>query len=172
MCPAANRIRNRRNLKFAVAATCLLGFANASEAITTTSTFTVQMAVTSSCVINGAPTLNFGSQGVLTANVDQTSTLQVQCTNTTPYNVGLDAGTGSGATVAARLLSNGANIIIYSLYSDSGRTTVWGNTIGINTVAATGTGASQSFTIYGRVLAQTTPAGGTYTDTVTVTVTY
>jgi spore coat protein U-like protein len=39
-------------------------------------------------------------------------------------------------------------------------------------VSATGNGADQTFTIYGRVPAQTTPAPGTYTDTVTVTVTY
>ncbi|MFZ1097368.1 MAG: spore coat U domain-containing protein [Xanthobacteraceae bacterium] len=145
---------------------------SSTQAATTTSTFTVQMTVTSSCVINSASTLNFGNQGVLVANVDNTSTLQVQCTNTTPYNIGLDAGTGTGATVAARKMTNGANTITYSLYSDSGRTTVWGNTVGTNTVSATGTGASQSYTVYGRVPSQTTPAAATYTDTITVTVTY
>src|ERR1700737_4697939 len=140
----------------------VLACSGTAYAATTTTTFTVQITITASCVINSASTLNFGSQGVLTVNVDNTSTLQVQCTNTTPYNIGLDAGTGLGATVAARLLSNGANTIIYSLYSDSGRTTVWGNTVGTNTVAATASGASQSFTIYGRVPAQTTPAAATY----------
>src|SRR5262249_25674770 len=87
-------------------------------------------------------------------------------------NIGLDAGLGTGATVAVRKMSNGANTINYSLYSDSGRTTVWGNTIGTNTVAATGNGASQSYTVYGRVPAQTTPAAAAYTYTITVTVTY
>ena len=145
---------------------------SSTQAATTTSTFTVQMKVTSSCVINSASTLNFGNQGVLVANVDNTSTLQVQCTNTTPYNIGLDAGTGTGATVAARKMTNGANTITYSLYSDSGRSTVWGNTVGTNTVSATGNGASQTYTVYGRVPSQTTPAAATYTDTITVTVTY
>jgi spore coat protein U-like protein len=159
-------------LQLAVAAFCLLALATRSHAATATSTFTVQMTVTSSCVINSASTLNFGSQGVLTANVDQTSTLQVQCTNTTPYNIGLDAGTGTGATVAARKMSSGGATVTYSLYSDSGRTTVWGNTVGTNTVAAVGNGASQSYTVYGRVPPQTTPAAATYTDTITVTVTY
>ena len=69
-------------------------------------------------------------------------------------------------------MTSGAAIVNYSLYSDSGRTTVWGNTVGTDTVAATGSGASQSYTVYGRVTAQTTPAPGTYSDTVTVTVTY
>jgi len=130
------------------------------------------MTLTSSCVINSASTLNFGSTGVLVAAVNGTSTIQVQCTNTTPYNIGLDAGTGSGATVTTRKMTNGANTINYSLYQDSGHATVWGTTIGTNTVSATGNGASQSYTVYGQVPAQTTPAAAVYTDTITVTVTY
>jgi spore coat protein U-like protein len=148
------------------------GFAGAAYAATTTSTFNVTMTITSTCTITSSPTLAFGSVGLLSANTDATSTLQVQCTNTTPYNIGFDAGTGSGATVAARKMTNGANTITYSLYSDAGRTTVWGNTVGTNTVAATGNGSAQSFTVYGRVPAQTTPAAAAYSDTITVTVTY
>jgi spore coat protein U-like protein len=165
-------IIRRRKCEVVIAALLCVPFADPTNAATATSTFTVQMTVTASCVINRAPTLSFGSQGVITANVDNTSTLQVQCTNTTPYNIGLDAGTGTGATVAARKMTSGGATITYSLYSDSGHSTVWGNTVGTNTVSATGNGASQSFTIYGRVPPQTTPAAATYTDTITVTVTY
>jgi spore coat protein U-like protein len=143
-----------------------------AKAATATATFTVQLTIASSCIINSAGNLNFGSSGVIAANIDQTSTLQVQCTNTTPYTISLDQGTGSGATVAARKMTNGANTITYSLYQDTGRTTVWGNTIGTNTVAGTGNGASQSYTVYGRVPPQTTPAAALYSDTITVTVTY
>ena len=162
----------RPELKVASVALLFLPLAHSSNAATTTSTFTVQMTVTSSCVINSASTLNFGSQGVLVANVDNASTLQVQCTSTTPYNIGLDAGLGTGATVAVRKMTNGASTINYSLYRDSGRTTVWGNTVGTNTVAGTGNGALQSYTVYGRVPPQATPAAATYSDTITVTVTY
>ena len=69
-------------------------------------------------------------------------------------------------------MTSGGATINYSLYNNSGRTTNWGNTIGTDTVSSTGTGASQSFTVYGRVPAQTTPAPATYSDTITVTVTY
>jgi spore coat protein U-like protein len=162
----------RSKLKVAVATLFFLPFAHPSNAATVTSTFTVQMTVTSSCVINSTSTMDFGTQGVLTANVDSTSTLAVQCTNTTAYNIGLDAGTGTGATVAVRKMTNGSKTINYSLYTTSARTTVWGNTVGTDTVAATGNGASQSYTVYGRVPAQTTPAAAAYTDTITVTVTY
>jgi spore coat protein U-like protein len=119
-------------------------FASAVHAATTTTTFTVQMTITASCTIVSASTLNFGSQGVLTANVDQSSTIQVQCTNTTPYNIGLNAGTGAGATVTVRKMTSGGATINYSLYTDSGRTTVWGNTVGTDTVAATAHSADSS----------------------------
>ncbi len=144
----------------------------AAHAATATTSFTVQLTIEAQCLINSASTLSFGTQGVLSANVDQTSTIQVQCTNTTPYNIGLDAGTGAGATVATRKLTGGGAAINYSLYSDAARSSVWGTTIGSNTVASTGTGAAQSFTVYGRIPSQTTPAPATYTDTITVTVTY
>lgn len=141
-------------------------------AATATTTFTVSATIAATCIINSAGNLNFGAQGVLSANVDQTSTISVQCTNTTPYTVGLDPGTGSGATVAVRKLTNGGATINYSLYSDSGRSTVWGETVSTDTVAGTGNGAAQSLTVYGRIPAQTTPAPNTYSDTITVTVTY
>ena len=143
-----------------------------ASAATTTQTFGVQLTITSSCTINGATTLDFGSNGVLTSALDQSSTITVQCTNTTPYNVGLSSGAAPGATVTTRKMTNGAATINYSLYSNAGRTTNWGNTVGTDTVSATGDGASQAFTVYGRVPAQTTPAAGAYSDTITVTVTY
>jgi spore coat protein U domain-containing protein, fimbrial subunit CupE1/2/3/6 len=154
-------------------ATSLPSFVSSSaKAATATSSFSVTMTINASCTVVSAAALNFGSQGVLTAAVNQTTTLQVQCTNTTPYNIGLNAGTGSGATVTTRYMTAGPATVAYSLYSDTNHTVVWGNTVGTNTVAGTGNGAAQAYTVYGQVPAQTTPAPGTYTDTITVTVTY
>jgi spore coat protein U-like protein len=110
--------------------------------------------------------------GVIATAINQTSTLQVQCTSTTPYDIGLNAGTATGATVTSRKMTSGSNTISYSLFSDSGMTTNWGQTIGTDTVSSTGTGGTQSFTVYGQVPAQSTPAPGAYSDTITVTVTY
>jgi spore coat protein U-like protein len=165
-------VKFRAGYTAALAACFLIPWAGASQAASTTSTFTVQVAITATCTINSASTLDFGTQGVLAANVDQSSTIQVTCTNTTPYNIGLNAGTGSGATVAVRKMTSGGATVNYTLYSDTGRTTVWGNTISTDTVAGTGNGTGQNYTVYGRIPAQTTPAPGNYTDTITVTVTY
>jgi spore coat protein U-like protein len=149
----------------------LLGV-TAAFALTGPSTLTSQDTPAAACTINSASTLNFGRQGALSADVDQTFPIQVRCTKTTPYNIGLDAGTGSGATVATRRMTSGAATVIYSLYSDGAHSTVWGNTIGTDTVAAIASGSRQNHTVYGRMLPQNAPAPGVYTDTITVTVTY
>lgn len=164
-------LQARRRSKIALAA--LLLAATPAQALTTTTSFTVQITIAKSCSFNTANTLNFGGAiGTLTSNIDQSTTISLTCTNTTPYSLGLNAGIGTGATVAARKMENGAASVTYSLYSDSGRTTVWGDTVGTDTVSGTGSGSSQSYTIYGRVPTQTTPAPQTYTDTVTATITY
>ena len=116
--------------------------------------------------------VNFGSTTTTSTNINLTGTLTVLCTNLIPYNIGLNAGLGSGATVTNRKMTSGANTVSYSLYRNSARTSVWGQTIGTDTQSGTGTGSNQSVTVYGSVPTQTTPAPGTYTDTVVVTVTY
>jgi spore coat protein U-like protein len=117
-------------------------------------------------------TLNFGTQNILTANVDVQANFSVQCTNTTPYNIGLNAGSTAGGTIATRLMTSGAATVQYRMYSDAARTVNWGNTVGTDTVSGTGNGSAQALTVYGRVPVQATPAPATYNDTVTVTITY
>jgi len=65
-----------------------------------------------------------------------------------------------------------SNYVQYELYSDSARSQRWGNTLDIDTVNNTGTGSSQSLTVYGRVPAPQSVPSGDYSDTVTVTITY
>lgn len=151
------------------------GYAGGAGCPTGSGTFTGSMnafaTVNSTCTVS-ATAINFGSAGSLSSNINATGTITVQCVNGTAYSIGLGAGIGSGATVANRKMTGGAATVTYGIYSNSGRTTVWGDTIGINTVGSTGTGGNQNFTAYARVPAQATPAAGTYTDTITVTVTY
>jgi spore coat protein U domain-containing protein, fimbrial subunit CupE1/2/3/6 len=155
------------------AALALSGLAlSTAQAATSTATMPVTITIQNACNVSSvAPTtLNFGTQGPLIAPVNQTSTVTVTCTKNAPYNIGLDGGTSGN--ISGRTMINGANTVGYQLYSDSSRTIVWGNTIGTNTVASSGTGSSQAFTVYGQVPAQATPPAGTYNDTVNVTVTY
>lgn len=141
-------------------------------AATKTTTFQVRLTLANDCAIS-ASDLDFGSQGVLGANIDQTTTLSVTCTTGAPYSVGLDAGTAAGSTIANRLLAGPAAATVrYQLYRDAARTQIWGNTPGTDTVAGTGNGAAQTLTVYGRVPPQTTPAAGAYTTNITATINF
>jgi spore coat protein U-like protein len=136
---------------------------------TATGSFSVTATVAPSCTIT-ANALAFGSY--TGAALNGATTLSVQCANGTPYNVGLDPGQASGATVTARKMMNGSKSLNYSLYSDSGRTKNWGNTVGTDTVAGTGSGSAQALTVYGLVPSGQIPVPGSYADTVTATLTY
>jgi spore coat protein U-like protein len=135
-------------------------------------TFDVTLKIIADCIIS-TNTLDFGqSQGVLATAVTGSSTLHVTCTNTTPYNVGLNAGTGTGSTIAARVMSGtGANTstVNYALTQTSGGSN-WGNTQGTDTVSGTGSGSQQNLTVYGNIPAQATPQPDTYKSTITATV--
>jgi len=139
---------------------------------TATSTFNVTLTIVANCIISAQP-LNFGSsQGVLATAVSANTTVGVTCTNTTPYNLGLNAGTGTGSTTSARTMSGtGANTstVAFNLFQTAGATN-WGNTQGTDTLAGTGNGTLQTLTVYGQVPAQTTPQPDTYKSTITATV--
>ena len=143
-------------------------------AATTGTVFQVQASVAKQCSVT-ALDLNFGAVNPLGADVDQSTTLTVKCTKNTTYNVGLDAGVSTGATIADRVMANGADLMHYQLYKDAGRSAVWGNT---SPSWASGTGAGmgtgQPLTVYGRVpTGQTDLAAGNFAEpTITVTVTY
>lgn len=140
--------------------------------------FMVSATVAKSCLVT-AETLNFGSVDGLPggAHVDRTSTISVTCTTPTAYTVGLapsnGATNGFGVMAPTGGVPGNADTVPYQLYRDSGRSSIWGNVTGTNTVAGTGSGHAQALTVYGRVLgvsANVRP--DSYRDTVTVIVTY
>ena len=142
---------------------------NMSSGATSTSTFQVTATVASSCTVS-ATTLAFGNYTL--AQLDGASSITATCTNGTTYTIGLDAGTFASATTSTRKMTGpSASGLSYSLYSDSGRTTNWGNVTG-SWVSGTGTGAAQVLNVYGRIPASQTASIGSYADTVTVTITF
>lgn len=135
------------------------------------------VAYRSECRVGTIPDLSFGAIGFLTANVDASTPVGVTCTSGTPYAVGLDAGTGVGATTASRRLTRvmpPSSTVDYGLYRDAARTQNWGNdtAAGSDTQAGVGAGLAQTYPIYGRVPPQATPEPGDYRDTVVLTVAF
>ena len=168
--------RLMRGLTLLPASVGLMFAANSVQATTATSTFTVTATVAASCTV-AATSLAFGNFTL--TQLDGTSTITLTCTNGTSYTVGLDAGTSPSATTVARKMTGptvGSTVqyLSYALYSDPGRTTNWGAT-SASWVSGTGTGSAVPITVYGRIPASTanqTASIGSYSDTITVTVTY
>jgi len=116
-----------------------------------------------------------GSVGVLTSAVPATSTITATCTYGDSYTIALNKGTTSGAsfTTSRLMAGSGSATVQYQLYTNPTYSAVWGDgTSGTSTSGGTGTGSAQNYTVYGQVPPQPTPAPNTYSDTITVTVTY
>jgi spore coat protein U-like protein len=147
------------------------------QALSSISTWTAT--INANCSVSAAP-LNFGTTGsFITAAIDSTATITVQCTNSTPYSIGLDNGRNANGS-QRRMVGAAGQYVSYGLYTDSGYSQAWTTTTsttsctgGANTCdLGTGTGSNQGVTVYGQVPPQSAPAVGTYTDTVVVTVTF
>ena len=137
---------------------------------TATTTFAVSATVQAACSISAAA-LSFGTYSG--AAINATTTITATCTNTTPYSIGLNPGTSADASVTARKMTGpGSSTVAYALYSDSGHSLNWGQTVGVDTVSAVGSGSAQSLTVYGQTAAGQLSTPGSYSDTITVTVTY
>lgn len=157
----------------AVLLTAIVGFTGTTSAATTTTNLAVSANVLGTCSVM-TTSLAFGTYDpAQPTDLTQTATITTNCTTGIGYDIGLSAGGGPGATTANRIMTDpAADQLPYSLFSDSGYTTNWGDTVGIDTVAATGTGAAQATTVYGKITALTPAVTGSYTDTVLVTITY
>jgi spore coat protein U-like protein len=153
-------------------ALCALFASNAFAQGTQTTTFLVQTTVASTCAILAVP-LTFGAY--TGAQIDSTSTITVTCTNGSAARVLLDEGPnkagGSTAASPQRRMSDGAaHYLTYQLYSDNAGGTVWDNVTG---KTLTGSGIAQALTVYGRLPgAQLGAPVGSYTDTITATISF
>jgi spore coat protein U-like protein len=149
---------------------------------TATAAFSVTATVQMVCTIS-ATNLSFG--GYTGTNIYATSVITVQCNNTSAavrpnihpppgsFSIGLDAGTAPGATVTTRSMTGpGGALVGYLLFQDAGHTKNWGNSPGVDTVDSAGTGLVQNFTVFGQLPAGQESPAGTYTDTITATVTF
>lgn len=152
----------------------LLGFAAPLWAATATTTFSVSGTVVPTCNVS-ATALNFGAAipNPINSNVDAQGSVTATCSSGAAYTVGLSVGSGAGATFASRKMTSGPNTLNYSLYTDAGRTTVWGDgTAGSSLFNGSGSGAAQVIPVFGRIPSPQTIPTGAYTDTVVVTLTF
>ena len=144
-----------------------------SFAATTTGVLTVNATVQATCSVSAA-TLAFSQYRPTLGAVTASTNIAVTCNTGSVYDVGL-SGTAGGRTMTGGV--GGADVLDYNLFQNAGLTTQWGNTVGVggNTVSGTGNSAVQNIPVFRQI--PDTPANqanstGSYTDPVTITITY
>lgn len=170
----------RRTLAALLTSAVLLAGADLAPATTVTATFGVSVTVDPACYVS-ANALDFGTYHQGSGALQATTTLAVRCTRGLPFTIALNPGATAAASLAQRLMVNGANTLQYNLYTSAARTAVWGDGTGNSAVVAgKGSGTTPdhaiSETVYGllpdNAANQNLPPGGSYTDTITVTLSY
>ncbi|QIH11940.1 MULTISPECIES: spore coat protein U domain-containing protein [Pseudomonas] len=164
----------------------LILFNQAQAATTVTGQISASLILTSSCLVNGVGgttglnfgALNFGTTNSLFTEADAQvlqgggGALSIQCSSGTSPTLKIAAGINDGkSTGGTRALYDGvANYVPYDLYTDSAHTQL----VAINGVINLGasTGAAQSVNLYGKATGKAGLPAGTYTDTVSVVLSF
>lgn len=136
----------------------------------------------SSCRITSGTALDFGSYNMVTATpTDSMTSVQVRCDRVGgPQKISVSMGLGTGSNAVSvsnrRMRRTGAgDYLAYGLYSDVGRSTVWGFTNGLDAATQIVTVPNNNiafvdFVIYARIPPQQNVPVGDYADSVQVTV--
>lgn len=158
----------------------LLGLAMAAKAqalTTVTGQITSSLILTSSCQVNGGNatsglsfgTLDFGTtDSLFTTTNGQVAPLSILCSSGTSPVVKVRAGSHDGGSLGGtRALSDGeGNFVPYDFYTDAGHAS---KLLIDGTVAlSVSTGVAQTVNLYGKATGKAQLPAGTYTDTVSV----
>lgn len=135
--------------------------------------FTVSALNNNSCNISTTP-MSFGTRTSLSTAQTASNQISVTCTSGVRYSLGLSNGSNGGTSPTNRFMANAASSqkISYGIYQNSNLTQQWGTTSGADVVSGTATGLTQVYNAYGQIPIQSTPLGGSYADTVVITLTY
>jgi spore coat protein U-like protein len=122
-------------------------------------------------------TIDFGTMSSLTSQVDAISTvgsgsIVVTCTPGIAITIGLNNGVNNTGSQRYIIHSGGTTKLAYELYRTASYNTIWGSGAQALSIASFPV-TQQTYTVYARLFASgTQPPAGTYTDTITVTLTY
>lgn len=145
--------------------------------------FSLPAAAVVTCTVSATP-IAFGTYNPLTATATvSTGTVTATCNYVSggSQNVSIVSSysAGSSGTFSTRRMLSGANFLTYNLYFDAAYSQIRGDGTGGSqtggasfTLSSSNRSDSTTSTIYGRAPALQDVAAGTYSDTITVTITY
>lgn len=156
-------------LIYPAAAIALLASGSVLAQETSTANINVTAVVEAACEQITATDVDFGAQGNTGGTDDSTSTITVECDTGTGYTVEIDYGQTAIGT-QRRVTTGEGDFMDYAIFQPGGFTAPWGEDL--EAYEGTGTGAPDALTANFRLNRAAGIALGTYTDLVTVTLTY
>ena len=156
-----------------------MSVSSVAGAATAGSSFNITAAITKNCRVSSG-NLAFGAYVPAAGARTASSVVSVRCTGGTPFSVALSTGQ-EGSYTPRKMKDASNNELEYNLYTTNAYATVWGDGSG-GTATGSGVGAgmglprAQNLTVYGQLpdnsANQLARPSTSYTDTITVTVTY
>jgi spore coat protein U-like protein len=152
----------------------------ASPANPATANFNVTITIVKECSVTTPATISLGTYGavsLISSGASGTTTFNVTCSNGAPYTIGFSSSNDATAGSAThQMKGTGTNKAVVQ-YQLTDATTGAKNTAALSAttsvISDTGTGAAQAKTLNAAVVNYTAPvAPDTYTDTVTLSVSY
>ena len=132
------------------------------------------------CTLSSAPVTFANYDPFSSVASDISGSLTVTCNSAVSLLVSytMQLSAGLSGSMSPRKMSNGGTQLSYQLYSNSGRTTIWGDgSAGTSTVTdgyliSVLVPVVRNYSVYGRITAKQNVTAGSYLDTVTVLMTY
>lgn len=118
-----------------------------------------------------------------TSPTDSQADLLITCTRNggpanTPITVSIGPSTTSGSIASRQMVrAGGSERMSYNLYREASRASVWGQSVGVDTVSKTinvpnNSSSTIAFSIYGRIAAGQDMRVGSFADSLVLTVSY
>jgi len=134
----------------------------------------LSLPVKAACMIASINGVGFGQYDVFTSlsNTSGVGSLTVNCNGGGSSTFVTSLSTGQSNSYSTRIMKSGANSLTYNLYTSAARTVVWGNGTGGSYVISTPRSNNATLSIFGEISAQQDSGVGTYTDSITATVSF
>lgn len=170
-------------LSAVVAATLTLAASSLFAASSPSVGLSITASVTGKCIVSSTSAVAFGAYDPVTTNastgadLDGTGSVGIKCTPGDGVSISLDSGANASGNQRRMQGPSGSSsaFMNYSLYSDSARTTAWGNGsngASVQTITASTSSSERTFTVYGRVPKGQDVNVGSFSDTVQATVNF
>lgn len=156
-----------------IAASMALMLGGIASAGSTSQNMGVSADISDTCSFGTVNTLAFGAYDpvVTNASTDLTTstTFGLTCTSGDAISIGLSLGANAVST-QRYMVGTADDKLSYNLYQNSSNTTAWNDSSSL--YDDTGTGSSVTYTVYGVVPHGQNEPADTYSDTVSIDVTY